>query len=101
MSDLDLPAWLGRYGPAATMGLTIVFGLIRGWLVPAKTVDRLMKAADERVADAKAREAEWRAISADLMAQVRTLMQVARTTEQLVTAALPPAPEGSPNDPAQ
>lgn len=90
------------------MGLAIVFGLMRGWLVPSRTVDRLQKSAeetaaqlkksaDDRVADAKAREAEWRGVALDAMAQVRTLMQVARTTEQLVTAALPPAPEESPN----
>lgn len=99
MADLELPAWIGNYGPAMGMGLTIVFGMIRGWIIPARWVDRLMKKCDEQVADAQRREAEWRAVADKATSQVDSLLRLVQTTERVVTAALPPAPEGGPHVP--
>lgn len=42
--DLDLPAWVGDVGPVAGVLLTTVLLLLRGHLVPGRTVDRLLAA---------------------------------------------------------
>lgn len=40
--DLGLPPWVGDVGPVAGLLIVLFVALVRGWLVPGRTVDRLL-----------------------------------------------------------
>lgn len=95
--DWTLPAWVGSAGPAMALGLTVVLAIVRGWLVPGSTLDRLTSEWRERLAEAREREAQWRAIAQEATGQVAVLMGVARTTERVVSAITPGQDGGEPS----
>lgn len=90
LSDFALPAWVGAAGPTAGLGLAVVLALMRGWLVPRWTMDARAHDWKERLGEARADAAIWRAIALERTAQVTELVRLAQTTERVV-AALPAA----------
>lgn len=97
MPDWELPAWVGTAGPVVSLGLSIVVAVARGYLIPGKTVDRLEKQWEERLAEARERESQWRALAQEASSQVAILMGVARTTERVVSALPDPAHQEPPS----
>ena len=91
MDVLQLPDWLGTYGPAGGMGLALVFGLYREWLVPRRTVNRLERTWEARLAEAKQREEQWRRAYFMLAGHTDRLMVVADVVESVMGAL--PAPD--------
>lgn len=75
-----------EFGPSVGVGLLVVMSVIRGWLVPGSTLDRLIKSADQRADEWKAvaQTAQARAEQAD--AQVSTLLAEMSTQTQLLRA---------------
>ena len=71
--DLSLPVWVGDVGP--TVGTLIVIGLSlwRGWVIPGRTVDRLIEAREQVVAVQRERADEWRATAEMLRARAETV----------------------------
>lgn len=53
--DLGVEAWIGQLGPTGLLALGI-FALLKGWLVPASTVQRVYDAQEARITEAVARE---------------------------------------------
>lgn len=49
LAELDLPSWVGDVGPTASLGLAVVFALLRGWLVPKRTLDTLLGTKQEMI----------------------------------------------------
>ncbi len=81
-AGLNLP----NIGAGALVVLTVL-AIMRGWLVPGRQVDRLMKIHEDRLAEEKARGDEWRSAAAvasarndELTRQVAQLQEVGRTT---------------------
>lgn len=99
MNDtLDLVRAAAPSAALVTLITTAVLAVWRGWLVPRRTVDVLIEVQAERLAEARARELEWRA-AWQTCEQARSLLDEhvsdvvdsLRTVEALVRA-LPPAP---------
>lgn len=88
--DLGLPAWVGNVGPAAGIALTVVLAMVRGYLLPAREVDKRAAEWRERLAETRAELAIWRGIALERNAQITELIRLAQTTERVVSA-LPPA----------
>lgn len=74
-------------GPAAGVTLTIVFMILRGWLIPQRTFDTLVEAhrtradewkavADERLARATAAEAQSATLALELSTQTQLLRSI-------------------------
>lgn len=63
MEIAELPGWLADAGAAAFIGLSLVVAVYRGWLVPGRTVDRLIEAERTIAATERARADEWRAVA--------------------------------------
>lgn len=61
--DLDLPAWIGEYGPVGSIVLSVVFSLLRGWLVPGRTVDRLLAEKQGMIDLLTTAVARWEAVA--------------------------------------
>lgn len=84
MDFANLPSWVADAGPAAGVGLLVVMAVMRGWLVPGSTVDKLVAAerlrADEHKATAQAAET----LAAALAAQNATLIAQGETQTQLL-----------------
>lgn len=93
MGFLQLPDWLGTYGPAGGMGLALVFGLYREWLVPRRTVNRLEAVWAGRLAEAVKREEQWRRAYFMLAGHTDRLMVVADVVESVMGAL--PTPDGT------
>lgn len=79
-------SFIREFGPALGVGVLVVLSVIRGWLVPGKTVDRLTQAADLRAEEWKAvaQTSQTRAEQAD--AQTATLLSEMSTQTQLLRA---------------
>lgn len=89
MLDLPWAALLGTGGPWALVGLAIV-AVLSGRLVPASTVQLLMRRGDDYKA-AWERSEEARRVQAEQLAQLR---EVGRTVEVVMQAALPASATG-------
>jgi hypothetical protein len=74
-----LSVWVGDYGP--TVGLVLMLGLMmaRGWLVPGRTVDRLVEAERRVTAAERARADEWRGAHDALKVRAEVAEQTAGT----------------------
>lgn len=91
--DVDLPAWVGEYGPAAGIALAVLGALLRGWLVPRRTVDTLLGTQREMIDLLKAQNvAEQAATTAERRAretaeqQAQTLIAEMATQTNLLRA---------------
>lgn len=74
-------------GGAATLLAAAVLGVMRGWLVPGSSVDKMLTLHGERLAEERARGDEWKAIATTAIAaaaekdrQLEQLLEVGRTT---------------------
>lgn len=63
MDLASLPGWAADAGAAAFIGLSMAVAIMRGWLVPGRTVDRLIEAERAAAAAEKARADEWRTVA--------------------------------------
>jgi hypothetical protein len=87
-------------GALVTIVATSVLAVVRGWLVPRRSVDQLIQVQAERLAEARLREQEWRA-AWDAERQTRRILdqhtsdvlEGLRTVEALLRA-LPAAKSG-------
>lgn len=84
MDLANLPGWVVDAGPAAGVGLLVVMAVMRGWLVPGSTVDRLVNAERLRADEHKATAAAAEALAAQLAAQNATLIAQGETQTQLL-----------------
>lgn len=85
-----LPGWAADAGAAAFIGLTLVIMVARGWLVPGRTLDRLVEAERAAVAAQRERADEWRAVAeaARLRAEQADAQAAALTGELATQTAL-------------
>jgi hypothetical protein len=86
--DLEgLPPWVMDVGPAATVTLTIVLMILRGWLVPKRTLDSLVEVhkqradewkgvAEQNVTRAAAAEAQASTLATELSTQTQLLRSI-------------------------
>lgn len=79
LSALELPAWVGDVGPVAGLVLTVVFALLRGWLVPKRTLDTLLGTKQEMIELLKAQVASEQAAAEAQRARAETAEQQAQT----------------------
>jgi hypothetical protein len=63
MDLAQLPGWALDAGAAAFVGLSLFVAILRGWLVPARTVARIEAACERVIATEKARADEWRGVA--------------------------------------
>lgn len=91
MDLAELPGWVGDAGAAAFIGMSLVIAVMRGWLVPARTVKAIEAAAERVITTEKARADEWRtvaqsaqAIADQAMAQNAVLIAQGETHTQLL-----------------
>lgn len=74
-------------GPAAGVTLSIVFMILRGWLIPRRTLDSMVElhklradewkaVADERLARATAAEAQSATLATELSTQTQLLRSI-------------------------
>lgn len=59
----QLPGWVVDAGLAATIATMIVVWIMRGWLVPARSVAKIDAAAERVIATERARADEWRGVA--------------------------------------
>lgn len=78
-------------GGAATILAVTVLGIIRGWLVPGTSMDKMLTLHSERLAEERARGDEWKQIATTALTaaaakdkQLDQLLEVGRTTNALV-----------------
>jgi small-conductance mechanosensitive channel len=86
----------GRLGPSSALVALVtlaVIAVIRGWLVPRRSVDQLLSVQAERLAETREREIEWREAAKAFEAQGDATLEALRTLEVLVRA-IPPLPSG-------
>ena len=64
-----------------------ILGILRGWIVPSRSVEKLQRVQDQRLAEEKARGDEWRAAAQaagdrndELTKQIASLQEVGRIT---------------------
>ena len=63
MDLAELPGWLADAGAAAFIGVSLFMAILRGWLVPARTVDKIIEAAERVILTERARADEWRGVA--------------------------------------
>lgn len=93
MTALELA---GRVGPSSALVALVflsVVAIIRGWLVPRRSVDQLLSVQAERLAETREREIEWRKAALQFEAQGDATLEALRTLEALVRS-IPPLPRG-------
>ncbi len=56
MDLAELPGWVADAGAAAFIGVSLVIAVMRGWLVPGRTLERIVEVE-------RARADEWRAVA--------------------------------------
>lgn len=61
--DLDLPPWVGEVGPVAGLLIMTIVALLRGWLVPGATVDRLLAEKQGMITLLEAAVTRWEAVA--------------------------------------
>lgn len=85
-----LPGWAADAGAAAFIGLTLVIAVARGWLVPGRTVERLIEAERAAVSAQRERADEWRAVAdaRQIIAEQATAQAVALAGELATQTAL-------------
>lgn len=79
-----LPGWVPDAGIAAFIGLSLVMAVMRGWLVPGTTVDRLIAAERLRGDELKAKADAAEALAQQLAQQNATLLQTGETQTALL-----------------
>lgn len=90
---LDL---VGRLGPSTGLVSIVVMAvvaIIKGWLVPRRSVDQLLSVQAERLAETREREIEWRRAAETFEAQGDATLEALRTLEAVVRA-IPQLPIG-------
>jgi hypothetical protein len=94
--DVVLPAWIGDVGPIAGLLIITIIALLRGWLVPGTTVDRLLAEKQGMIDLQTAAVARWEAAhevqrqraetaeaqAAGLLAGLDTQTQLLRSIQQ-------------------
>lgn len=81
-----LPGWAFDAGAAAFIGLTLVVSVARGWLVPGRTVERLVQAERAAVAAQRERADEWRGVAeANRLLAEQATAQTATLSAEIVT----------------
>lgn len=90
MDLASLPGWVADAGAAAFIGLSMAMAIMRGWLVPGRTVDRLIEAERAAAAAERARAEEWKAVAQAATAQAEMFGAQAGTltTEMATQTAL-------------
>lgn len=85
--------WLVVQGSAVTILAGVVLAIIRGWLVPRKTLEDVRADRDARVAAAEAREEQWRQAYLtgqdtirQLTQQHDELLEIGRTNSAVIQA---------------
>lgn len=86
-----LPAeWLAQGSAVTILGITVL-GVLRGWLVPGRSLEQMLTLHAERLAEAHTRGDEWRQIAETAIAagaekdrQIEQLLEVGRTTNALL-----------------
>jgi hypothetical protein len=63
MDLAQLPGWALDAGAAAFVGLSLFVAILRGWLVPARTVGRIEAASERVITTERARADEWREVA--------------------------------------
>lgn len=84
MDFANLPGWVADAGPAAGVGLLVVMAVMRGWLVPGSTVDKLVAAERLRADEHKATADAAKALLDQLAAQNGTLIAQGETQTALL-----------------
>lgn len=79
-----LPSWALDAGGAAFIGLSLVLAVMRGWLVPGTTVDRLITAERTRGDEQKARAEAAESLAQQYAAQCATLLAQGETQTALL-----------------
>lgn len=81
-----VPAGLLETMGAGGIVIVTILGILRGWLVPARSVEKLLIVQNERLLQAEKRGDEWKAAyeasgerNAELMKQVAALQEVGRS----------------------
>jgi hypothetical protein len=86
MDLANLPAWVGEYGPVGFVVFTVLLMMLRGWLMPRATVDRLVQSAEMRAEEWKATSLVDRARADQADAQLAALTAEMGTQTQLIRA---------------
>lgn len=86
-------AWLVQGGAVTLLGV-VVTAILRGWLVPRRTVDTMAKQWEAQARAAERREEYWRQAHATAAAQVDALMVIGRVAEQTLRALPTSEPAG-------
>ncbi len=84
MELASLPAWALDAGAAAFIGLSLVIAIMRGWLVPGKTMDMLIAAERTRADEWRAVGQAAEALAQQLAAQNATLLAQGETNTALL-----------------
>ncbi len=74
MDLAQLPGWALDAGAAAFIGLSLLVAVMRGWLVPARTVREINAAAERVIATERARADEWRGVAQSAQAALDQAM---------------------------
>ena len=87
----DIPGDLLTQGGAVGILAVTVLGIVRGWLVPGSSMDKMLAVHELRLAEERARGDEWRAVARAAMAraaerdrQTELLLGVLTTTTTLM-----------------
>ncbi|WIM97711.1 hypothetical protein ACTOB_001259 [Actinoplanes oblitus] len=87
----QLPAGILPNLGAGSLLALVILGILRGWLVPKKSVDQLLTVQDQRLAEATARGDEWKAAAtaaaernAELVDQLDQLQEVGKTAAAIL-----------------
>lgn len=83
---MELWTWAGPWGAFGTLVLVVVTALVRGWLVPAKTVDTI-RAQQQQVTDLWRQTSEVTQARAD--AQEENLMTLMKELTEALRRSRP------------
>jgi len=72
-------------GAVAILG-AVVYAILRGALVPRRTLDRIVRGYEERVTEAQTREAQWREVALTASRQTDRLLVTAHVAEATLSA---------------
>lgn len=84
------PAWLAN-GPAVGLLIVIFLAVIRGWLLPRRTHDEMLKLHAERLAEERARGDQWKSAweaerqrADEQEQQFKLVLESAKTTNAMI-----------------
>ena len=90
--------WLRDWGIQGSVAAFAVFAILRGWIMPKRSVDALIAELRQRAEVAEQREKQWQAAWMAASAQLDALMVVGRVAETTLRALPTAAPEGASAD---